>query len=128
MINLPKEPSDPVLKAAMEEIKAVLTKHDIGGVAILQSKTHGEWLNEVCPSWACTKLEKHGDKELLRIKALLKDYPSKEAHQETLRLTVSMIFGFKDGAERIAQNMEALLRLLNTEGGMDIEHVSRFDH
>lgn len=120
-MNLPKEPSDPLLKEAMEEIKAVLAKHDIGGIVLLQSRTHGEWLNEITPSWSCAK---QNGKEL-RIKALRKDYPSPELHQETVRLTVSMIMGFKDGAERIRSNMEQVAEALSRQ--MEIEHISRFD-
>lgn len=125
MLKLPKEPSDPTLKLAMAEIVAVLKKHDIAGIAVLQSKTHGEWLNEITASWTCTQMETDGTNEVLRVRAKVADYPSKEAQQETVRLTVSMLCGFRDGAGRIKDNMESLLALLS--GQMEIEHISRFD-
>lgn len=125
-VKLPKEPFDPVLKAAMEEIKAVLVKYDIAGVCQLESKTHGEWLNHITPSWSCAFFEDE-KQTLLRVRALLKDYPSKEARNEAIRLTTSMILGFKDGSERLARNMEAVAKMISKIVG-EIEQVSRFDH
>lgn len=124
-MNLPNDPSDPVLKAAIAEIIAVLEKYDIAGITILQSKTHGEWLNHITASWACTKMEMDGTHEALRIQAKLSDYPSREAWVEAIRKTVSMIFGMRDGAKRIEDNMNGLIDALG--GDMDIEHISKFD-
>lgn len=91
MVKLPAESSDPKLKAAMEEIKAVLTKYDIAAVAILQSKTHGEWLNEITPSWSCAKMERdEKGRQGIRFKATLQEYGSKEARNEAIRLTAGM--------------------------------------
>lgn len=47
---------DPVLKQAMQEIQAVLTKYEIGGHVILSSKTHGEFLFHF-PSWSKAQWE-----------------------------------------------------------------------
>src|SRR5439155_20478547 len=105
-LNLPKEPSDPKLKAAMEEIKAVLVKYDIGAVVILQSPTHGEWLNHITPSWSAAWMETD---DLLRIRARLVDYPSAEHRNEAIRLTTSMLCGFRDGAQRIHDHMQSVL-------------------
>lgn len=38
---------DAKLKEAMEEIKAVLTKHDIAAIVLLQSQTHSEFLQRI---------------------------------------------------------------------------------
>jgi hypothetical protein len=121
MVKLPQEPSDPKLKEAMAEIVAVLKKHDIAGIALLQSKTHGEWLNGIDPTWSCAKM----DGQSLRIKAPAKDYPSTEDRNEAIRLTAGMIYAFRDGAHRIADNMESVLAMLSKY--TTIEHVSRFD-
>lgn len=109
----------------MAEIVAVLNKYDVAGIALLQSKTHGEWLNHVLASWACTSIEMDDKGETLRLKANLSDYPSKEAHHEAVRLTVSMLFGLHDGAKRIQENMNAVMEMLG--GHMDIDHISKFD-
>lgn len=126
MVKLPQEPSDPKLKAAMEEIKAVLFKYDIAAVAILQSKTHGEWLNEITPSWSCAKMERdEKGREGIRFKATLQEYGSKEARNEAIRLTTGMLCGFRDGAIRVQENMEAVAGMVSQK--VEIEHVSRFD-
>lgn len=125
MIKLPKEPSDPKLLLAMEQIKAILSNHDIGAVVILQSETHGEWLNHISPSWSAAKLFANDQGEGIHVKALAKDYPSAEAHKRALELTTGMLFGFRDGAERIARNMEAVLAELSKV--LHIDHASRFN-
>lgn len=121
MVKLPAEPSDPKLKQAMEEIKSVLKNYDIAGTAILQSQTHGEWLNEISPSWSCAKLEG----EALQVKALAKDYPSIAARNEAIEVTVGMLCAFRDGSNKLRENMEAVLAMLSQK--FEIEHVSRFD-
>jgi len=125
MIKLPAEPSDPNLLAAMEKIKAVLKEYDIAGAVVLQSKTHGEWLQDITPTWSVAKQFKDERGEGIHIKALVADYPSREAQQEAVRLTVSMICGFRDGADRISRDMNMVLGMLGNK--FDIEHVSRFN-
>lgn len=121
-MNLPKEPNDPVLKKAMEEIKEVLRRHDVAGIVLLQSKTHGEWLNHINPSWSAAWME---DEDLLRIRARRADYQSMAARDEALRLTTSMLCGFRDGAQRVHDNMESVLKVLSDT--VEITHISRFD-
>lgn len=47
----------PKLKKAMEEIKAVLKKHDIAGFAVLHTPGHVEYLNLINPSYSCALLQ-----------------------------------------------------------------------
>jgi hypothetical protein len=125
MIKLPAEPSDPNLLLAMEKIKAVLKEHDIAGMVILLSKTHGEWLQEITPTWSVATMIDDARGKGIRFKALAKDFPSKEAHQEAARLTVGMLCGFRDGADRISRDMEVMLTMLAEH--FEIEHISRFN-
>jgi hypothetical protein len=124
-LKLPKEPSDPKLLAAMEEIKAILVKHDIAAIVLLESQTHGEWLNHITPSWSAATMFRDEKGEGIRVRCLAKDYPSKEAHAEALRLTSGMLMGFLDGAARIQRDMEAILGPLAAKIG--IEHVTKFN-
>lgn len=48
----------PKLKIAMEEIKAVLKKHDIAGAVVLHTPGHSEFLMKIDPSWSCAKIER----------------------------------------------------------------------
>ena len=60
----------PKLKMAMEEIKAVLKKHDIGAFCVLHTPGHSEYLMEITPSYSCAKIESSGN---LRIRAKLNE-------------------------------------------------------
>ncbi len=60
----------PKLKMAMEEMKAIFKKHDIGGFVILHTPCHGEFLNQLSPSYSCIVV--NGDH--VRFKSKLSDY------------------------------------------------------
>jgi hypothetical protein len=126
MLKLPIEPSDQVLKLAAAEISAILRKHDIAGIVLLESRTHGEWINHITPSWSAARwIEDEGKGEGIHVRCKREDYPSKEAHVEALALTSGMLCAFRDGAQRIVRNMETILKPLADIIG--IEHVSKFD-
>lgn len=64
---------DPKLKVAMEEIKAVLKKHDIAGVVVLHNNDgpghgHGEYAMVLDPSYSCASL----NEGMVRLKELPK--------------------------------------------------------
>lgn len=54
----------------MEEIKAIVKKHDIGAMVVLHTPGHSEYYMNISPSYSCAKQE--GD--TVRIKAKLKDF------------------------------------------------------
>lgn len=60
----------PKLKIAMEEIKAILAKHDIGAMVVLHTPGHSEFLNKLNPSYSC--IIQTGDH--IRFKSKLADY------------------------------------------------------
>lgn len=43
----------PKLKKAMEEIKAVVAKYDIGAFVVIHTPGHSEFLNKIDPSYSC---------------------------------------------------------------------------
>jgi hypothetical protein len=47
----------PKLKMAMEEIKAILKKHDIAGMVILHTPGFTEYLNKIDPSYSILKIK-----------------------------------------------------------------------
>lgn len=73
----------------MEEIKAVLEKHDIAGIAVLHTPGHAEFLLKINPSYSCAKIE--GDK--LRVKAKLEEDfgGDKKAWEQKVRDTSNML-------------------------------------
>lgn len=43
----------PKLKMAMEEIKAIIKKHDIAAAIVIHTPGHSEYLNALNPSYSC---------------------------------------------------------------------------
>ena len=60
----------PKLKTAMEEIKAILAKHDIGAMVVLHTPGYSEFLNKLNPSYSC--IIQTGDQ--IRFRSKLADY------------------------------------------------------
>jgi hypothetical protein len=78
----------PKLKKAMEEIKAILKKHDVGGVVILHTPGHSEYLHKLDPSYSCAKVD--GNEVRIRAK-LQEDFKGdKDAWYKKVRDTVNM--------------------------------------
>jgi hypothetical protein len=101
---------DPVLKQAMEEIKSVLAKYDIGGHVVLSSKSHGEFLFHF-PTWS--KAQWQGPE--IRFKAKGKD------EDGTIASTVFFFQMVHQRCGRAFMHCDEMLKLLSTkmkiEGG-----------
>lgn len=116
---------DPKLKTAMEQIKAVLKKHDIGGIVVLGSQTHTQFSREYTPTWTCISLEEHDGKTVLRVKALRKDFSSLEAHKKCLEDSMGLLAGFADAIENEREQLVAVL--LQIAKTVQFEHVSKLE-
>jgi hypothetical protein len=114
---------DPKLKTAMEEIKAVLKKHDIAAVVVLASMTHLEFLRQYQASWNGLKLEQLPEGVELRVRALREDFPSKEAHEECVALSVGTILGFRDALVNEINALGMVAELLAKH--IQIEHMTK---
>jgi hypothetical protein len=64
----------PKLKTAMEEIKAIMKKHDIGGWVILHTPGHSEFLNKLDPSYSCITITPDAKGDFVRFKSKIADY------------------------------------------------------
>lgn len=113
--------SDPILKDAAEEIKAILRKHDIAGVFMLQSKSHAEWVHQISPSWSAAKLEDKDGRTILRVRCKREDFPSKEAQKECLELTTGMLMAFITFAERLKSDLTPMIMAIGKQS-KGIEH------
>jgi hypothetical protein len=100
------------LKDAMAEILPILKKHDCAAIVLLASEAHMEYLYEVCPSWACTKMEGEGQ---LRIRALRACYPSKEDHKKAVERTTGIFMGFLDLLKKAERDMQSVADLLSAQ-------------
>lgn len=117
---------DPKLKAAMEEIKTVLKKHDIGGVVVLGSPTHSEFLREYCPSWTCMTYEEQGNEKRLRFRALKKDYPTKEEWKQRITDSMGLLLGFVHVLEQETKMLDHVIRQIAPHFE-SIEHMDRYE-
>lgn len=78
----------PKLKRAMNEMKMLMLKYDIGGFCVLHTPGHSEYLLRIDPSYSCAKFE--GDH--VRIKAKLADFNGdKRAWEEKVASTSNML-------------------------------------
>ena len=113
---------DPHLQAVAAEIQAILKREDIGGGVMLASKTHTEYFFELSPSWSCIKF--NPETRECRIKALLKDFPSKEARNECITHSCGLLLGLMHVANRIADNMKQMMGVI-AKHVPEIRHIDR---
>ncbi len=117
---------DPKVEAAIEEIKALVRKHDLAAVVFVASPTHTNFLYEVCPSWTCARLEQDNAAELcLRIRSKLVDYPSKDAQKKDVERTFGMFLGFAQACFNAHGQFTGLVK--QCAGMMTIEHWDRLE-
>lgn len=90
LISPPKEPTDPRLIEAANEIKKVLQRYDIMGVVTLASGNgHGEYVNWLSgPTWSAFRLETRPEDgaRILRFKAQAKSAPAEQRLMERLKI------------------------------------------
>lgn len=108
----------PKLKMAMEDMKAIFKKYDIGGVVILHTPGHGEFLNVLNPSYSCITI--NGDH--VRFKSKLVDYDGdKKAWEKKTTDSLNLLQTVTEiGGHVILPLIELTERLekdLNAEGG-----------
>lgn len=93
---------DPLIKPVLEEIKAVLARHDMAGLVFVSSRTHIEDLYRLDPSWGCIRNEGKG---AIRLKAKIGD----PLQAEALRLSVGTIAGFADAVRVALANLDQVV-------------------
>ncbi len=114
-------PSDQKLLDAMDEIRAVCKRYDVGMLVNIHSKTHAEYGIEF-PSWSRARfIERSDGAMMLHIKM-----KSNDGRQEDNDATVGMILGMRDVCIHQAAEMEKLYRKLTKN--MKVDHAGKFNH
>lgn len=117
----------PKLKIAMEEIKAVFEKYDIGGFAVLHTPGFAEFFSKVDPSYSCAKFEHLPDGQTgVRFRSKLADYDGdKEAWHTKTSDTVNLLQNVVDAAAPtmmvfmdMIEALQKQLKIENTGGDM----------
>ncbi len=93
----------PKLKKAMEEVKEILNKYDIGALVVLHTPGHSEYLNKINPSYSCAKFESD---EAVRFRAKKADFGGDvEARNKKLTDTSNMLNLLGEVGARISLSM-----------------------
>ena len=94
----------------LDEISAVLKKHDMMGLIIVGNETHCDWRMEVTASWSCAKVESEDEKGLaIRIRAKRADYPTPEAQKRCVEATVGTFVTFGHAMTKLNEQLDTLL-------------------
>jgi hypothetical protein len=114
----------PKLKKAMEEIKMILLKYDIGAMVVLHTPGHSEYLLRIDPSYSCAKFE--GD-SLIRVKAKLKEdfFGNKEMWTQKVTDTSNMLTLLSEVAMRQGLSLADISKIVDEK--VNAEH-SGGDH
>lgn len=103
---------------AIEEIKAVLSKHDLAGMVMVQAPKESAFLNVIDPSWSVAKYEETREGTAIRIRAKAEHFPSRAAQKEAVEWTCGMVIGFMLQAERTREQFEQIAGVLGQHFGI----------
>lgn len=109
----------PKLKMAMEEIKAIIKKHDVGAIVVLHSPGHCEYLNALEPSYSCVKIE-NGGKVILKTKSTHYN-GDKKKRDEIATATSNMLSALGTVGGRLSMNVLELSKVLDEH--INAEHT-----
>lgn len=79
----------PKLKKAMEEIKKVISKYDVGAMVVLHTPGFSEYINRLDPSYSC--IIQNGDEVRVRARAKEDFNGDKEARNQKIADTANML-------------------------------------
>lgn len=101
---------NPEILPVLDEISAVLKKHDMMGLVIVGNETHCDWRMEVTASWSCARVESEDEKGLaIRIRAKRADYATPEAQKRCVEATVGAFVTFGHTMEKLNEQLDTLL-------------------
>lgn len=107
----------------MAEVKAVLDKYDVAGVAVLHAPGHSEYLLKVDPSYSCAKIQ--GQELRFKTKGL---NLSKSAKRKMISDTANMMHGLSNTTGHLSLNLMSGSDKLNRIVGAshnDLGHTSQ---
>lgn len=108
---------NPKLKMAMEEIKTILAKYEIGAVVALHLPGFTEYLLKIDPPYSVAKWEGNN----IRIKSTLENFANKEEQGLAINNTVNMLVSFRNHGTVLQDAMKDVLNMVQTKIKFD-EH------
>jgi len=102
----------------MEEIKAILSKHDIAGMVVLHTPGNSEYFLKINPSYSCAFI----DGEMLRVRARIqKDFNGdKKAWEKKVSDTSNMLSLLTETSGYLALSVAEMSKLVDEK--IDAEH------
>jgi len=111
--------ADKNLKKAMEEIKFILDRYDVGGSIALTTKSDIEYFYKLNPSWSIISHNlKTGE---VRVKALLEDYDNKEKQLTAITDSANMVLGMREMSQTIHQHMTGIAGIFERNFKLDFK-------
>lgn len=99
---------------ALDEITAVLKKHDMAGLVLVANPTHVDWRMHISPSWSCARFEEAtGGGVMLRVRAKKEDFPTVADQKLCLERTVGTFVTFQDTMRALEGKLDDVLVMLS---------------
>lgn len=99
----------------MEEINAVVKKHDLGAVVILSSQKVVTFRMILDATWSAAFIEHTPNGPAVRVRAKRADFPTAEAQTKTLEDTIGMFMGFANVVEHLRGMLKGLAEMLGQQ-------------
>lgn len=116
---------DPKLRAAQEEIKAILRKYDITGVIVVSSKTHTDFQVEIEATWNAIRVVDGPQGMGIRFRCNAESHPDLKARGEAARLSLSTLLGTVDAMNAVMEGLNTLL--IKVGERIPFDHRSDFE-
>ncbi len=98
----------------LDEISAILKKHDMVGLFVVGNPTHCDWRMDIEASWSCAKTEAdETGRVALRVRSKLADFPSKEAQHKCMEATVGTFVTLSDVNRKLGLTLDEILVMLS---------------
>ncbi len=111
----------PNMEAARLKIVAVLKEHDLMGAVMIAGQERSGFFQEVSPSWSCAIAEETPQGVGMRVKCRREDYPSEQAQEKTLALTINGLMGMMYVHQFIGQTLTGVMQMISRK--VDIRSV-----
>lgn len=113
---------NPKILPALDEIEAVLKKHDMMGLIIVADSGETNFRMRVEASWSCAKLEVQPESDgrrqvtAVRIRSKQGDFPTESERRECSSATINAFINMQKSCDTMSVNIEVLKEMLKQAG------------
>lgn len=108
---------NPEILPVLDEISAVLKKHDMMGLVIVGNPSHCDWRMEVEASWSCARFEEQPDGKGvgIRVRSKRVDFASKWEQKRCLERTIGTFVTFQHWLKKMDEQLDPLLLAISKQ-------------